>query len=118
MLPTITVNKLYEEFLIRKKCTRLLLSPSSSSKTFGMETPSVNEKGSPISEGQHDTPSLAEECGTAKQLDNMSNTPVVSAMDPNIVDFDGDDDPENPQNWPNRQKYVIVGLLSAMQTMV
>lgn len=89
-----------------------------SSNIFGMETPSVNEKSSPISEEQLTTPSLAEECGTAEQTDNTISTPVASSKDSNIVDFDGDDDPENPQNWPNRHKYVIVGLLSAMQTMV
>lgn len=32
--------------------------------------------------------------------------------DPNIVDWDGPDDVENPQNWPLRKKFVSVAIVS------
>lgn len=39
--------------------------------------------------------------------------------DPNLVEWDGPDDPENPQNWPLRQKWTytaITGLLTFVIT--
>ena len=35
-------------------------------------------------------------------------------IDPNIVDWDGDDDPEKPINWPNSIKYRNVFVVSAL----
>jgi hypothetical protein len=34
--------------------------------------------------------------------------------DPNIVDYDGPDDPENPYNWSTKKKWTNGGLLSAL----
>ncbi|KAI6090747.1 major facilitator superfamily transporter [Hypoxylon rubiginosum] len=34
--------------------------------------------------------------------------------DPNIVDWDGPDDPTNPQNWSDRKKWANVGALAAI----
>lgn len=34
--------------------------------------------------------------------------------DPNIVDFDGPNDPENPMNWPATKKWTMVGIVSAI----
>lgn len=33
---------------------------------------------------------------------------------PNVVSWDGPDDPENPQNWPFRRKAAAVGIVSAI----
>jgi hypothetical protein len=35
-----------------------------------------------------------------------------STTDPNIVDWDGPDDPENPMNWPTSKKIANIGLVS------
>lgn len=35
-------------------------------------------------------------------------------QDPNIVDWDGPDDPNNPQNWPAKKKWSIVAALGLM----
>jgi hypothetical protein len=35
-----------------------------------------------------------------------------STNDPNIVDWDGPDDPENPMNWPTSKKIASIGLVS------
>ncbi|GAD96578.1 hypothetical protein NECHADRAFT_47622 [Paecilomyces variotii No. 5] len=34
--------------------------------------------------------------------------------DPNIVDWDGPEDPENPMNWPLRTKITAIGIVSAL----
>lgn len=34
--------------------------------------------------------------------------------DPNLIEWDGPDDPENPQNWSSRYKWFITGVLGMM----
>jgi hypothetical protein len=34
--------------------------------------------------------------------------------DPNVVDWEGPDDPENPMNWPHWRKIIAVGIVSAI----
>ena len=36
------------------------------------------------------------------------------ARDPNVVDWDGPDDPANPQNWPAKKKWSIIAALGAV----
>jgi hypothetical protein len=36
------------------------------------------------------------------------------ARDPNIVDWDGPDDPANPLNWPMKKKWSIIAALGAV----
>lgn len=36
------------------------------------------------------------------------------ARDPDIVDWDGPDDPANPLNWPAKKKWSIVGALATV----
>ena len=33
--------------------------------------------------------------------------------DPNIVDWDGDNDPEDPRNWSGKKKWTNAGLIAA-----
>lgn len=40
----------------------------------------------------------------------VNSTPA----DPNIVDWDGPDDPENPMNWKTGKKGLMVGILSLL----
>lgn len=39
---------------------------------------------------------------------------VETERDPNIVDWDGPDDPENPMNWPEKKKWLNVAVLSIL----
>lgn len=34
--------------------------------------------------------------------------------DPNVVDFDGPDDPENPMNWSTLKKTAAIALVAVM----
>lgn len=39
---------------------------------------------------------------------------VVVSQDPNIVDWDGPDDPANPQNWSGTKKWAHIAVLSVL----
>lgn len=39
-------------------------------------------------------------------------SPAGAAADPNLVGWDGPDDPANPRNWTKRRKMLNVALLS------
>jgi hypothetical protein len=39
---------------------------------------------------------------------------IVQSNDPFVVDWDGDDDPANPLNWPSRKKGLNILLLSCL----
>jgi hypothetical protein len=47
----------------------------------------------------------------AIQADEAGET---KAADPNIVDWDGPDDPANPMNWASRKKTTAIGIVSAI----
>lgn len=34
--------------------------------------------------------------------------------DPNVVTWDGPDDPENPMNWPMKKKWTNIAVLSIL----
>jgi hypothetical protein len=39
------------------------------------------------------------------------------AVDPNLVDWDGPDDPERPLNWPKRKKWANVFMISGSYSL-
>jgi hypothetical protein len=59
------------------------------------------------SEGSHDGHDLEKGDATGEQV-------VATPIDPNIVDFDGPDDPEMAINWTKKQKWSTVGILSLL----
>lgn len=46
--------------------------------------------------------------------ENVKATEGKKENEPNIVDWDGEDDPENSRNWSVKQKWTNGGLLAAM----
>lgn len=40
--------------------------------------------------------------------------PTEKEADPNVVNWDGDNDPENPQNWTPKKKWTTGGLLAGI----
>jgi hypothetical protein len=51
------------------------------------------------------------------QPDNIPPNTVShekSAADPNIVNWDGPDDPENPMNWSLAKKMASIGIVSVL----
>lgn len=77
------------------------------------------------SDSTHDVESLGKEIAIdSEKLEPSSSTsdkdvdePKVEPSDPNIVDWDGEDDPANPQNWPSAKKWrniAVVGSLALL----
>jgi hypothetical protein len=46
--------------------------------------------------------------------DNKEVAEEVQPANGFVVDWDGDDDPENPLNWPSRRKATNIALLSCL----
>ncbi|KAL2398925.1 MFS-type transporter penM [Exophiala dermatitidis] len=53
----------------------------------------------------------------SKNEDNDVGVTVTVTADPNVVDWDGPDDPENPLNWTPRRKWFNILLLAVMTTL-
>ena len=60
-----------------------------------------------------------EDHGRGKEADLEAGKPQAAIgpgeedeKDPNLIDWDGPDDPENPQNWPFMKKAMATGSLS------
>ncbi|TVY82541.1 Efflux pump radE [Lachnellula suecica] len=49
-----------------------------------------------------------------QQQDTSIHTSDNKEKDPNVVDWDGEDDPEKPVNWTGKKKWANGGLLAAM----
>ncbi|KAJ5280359.1 MFS general substrate transporter [Penicillium angulare] len=45
--------------------------------------------------------------------DTVGDEATADIMDPNIVDWDGPNDPQNPRNWSEKNKIINVALISA-----
>ncbi|KAF8638639.1 hypothetical protein AX17_002064 [Amanita inopinata Kibby_2008] len=45
---------------------------------------------------------------------SMSSLPTPPAVNPELVQWDGPNDPENPQNWPTSYKWVLTFVCLAM----
>lgn len=43
---------------------------------------------------------------------NLQDGSAFVEVDPELVTWDSEDDPENPRNWPNRQKWIMVTIVS------
>lgn len=48
----------------------------------------------------------------------MIMAPAIETADPNVVDWDGPDDPERPMNWPFQRKSGIIVVLSVFRLLM
>lgn len=59
---------------------------------------------------------------TEKSESPTEKTPEIEVsfieFDPFVVNFDGPKDLENPRNWSRNYKWILVAMLSSMETMV
>ncbi|KAK1716857.1 hypothetical protein CaCOL14_001285 [Colletotrichum acutatum] len=46
--------------------------------------------------------------------ENAQDAAKEAHQDPNVVDWDGPDDPENPQNWPMKKKWFNIATISML----
>ncbi|KAH8429433.1 MFS transporter [Aspergillus melleus] len=85
--------------------------PVSSDVTLNSETHST--AGDPEKELERSHEKDLENDGALAQLPG-GEKPTPPQKDPNLVEFDGPDDPENPQNMPYWKKWVLTMTLSSM----
>lgn len=81
-------------------------SPNLSSPTSLHDKDIEKEAGFGVSRSASVT---SEQAQDAKEADNNAEK-----SDPNIVFWDGDDDPQNPMNWPGTQRWGAVAVVSAI----
>ncbi|KAF2092867.1 MFS general substrate transporter [Rhizodiscina lignyota] len=83
-------------------------------KEFGrVATPPPSAKG----ESQNDDRSYQDDLEKQSVHDNAPSDTVVGEQpikDPNIVDWDGPDDPANPMNWSLKKKVTAIGIVSIL----
>lgn len=69
---------------------------------------------------QLETSSSRSSISIAKSNDDIEKAPdsvepdVSRSRDPNLVDWDGPSDPDNPQNWSVKKKWYITMMLSCL----
>ena len=104
--------------ILRHGLIRPIRSPGTEDKST--EDKSTEPHNSHSDEKHHDhLPAKDLELGAtenseALQKENVSSADVDSAVDPNIVDWDGPNDPMNPMNWPGWKIKVHIFLISAI----
>ncbi|GAP89747.2 putative cycloheximide resistance protein [Rosellinia necatrix] len=66
------------------------------------------------SHGRQDVASFAGDSDTAQPVREDKPAKGVANEDPNIVFWEGDQDPANPMNWPTWKKVANVGIVSIL----
>lgn len=65
-----------------------------------------------MSRSETDVERLTAEKGPEPEKSNVGVEGQVPPQDPNIVGFDGPDDPENPLNWSTARKTTSILIVS------
>ena len=68
----------------------------------------------PTTTGIHGDPEQGLTKVESNAVVNSSGLDEKAEHDPNIVWWDGDDDPQNPMNWTQKKKYGHVAIISAI----
>ncbi|RQM04528.1 hypothetical protein DH86_00004445 [Scytalidium sp. 3C] len=89
-------------------------SSSAKQSTHIEDKESDGEKG--ISNGEDVDYSAAAESIESKkeETQNTAVMPNEKENDPNLVGWEGPDDPQNPQNWPKSKKYLVTVLYAIL----
>jgi hypothetical protein len=75
------------------------------------------EKGASEPNSDYDTATIGPESEPVTREDSSGEKQGKEdeeAMDPNIVSWDGPDDPTNPMNWTMRKKWSNIAVLSVL----
>ncbi|KAJ5200591.1 Major facilitator superfamily domain general substrate transporter [Penicillium cf. griseofulvum] len=83
----------------------------------GTTTPRLSKEHGSIDVGVADTLHDKSEPDVESAVET-SRKPDDSNKDPNLVDWDGKDDPENPQNYSNLRKWIITLTMSSMTVWI
>jgi hypothetical protein len=50
--------------------------------------------------------------GSQTQASDLEEAKPVQVPESNVVDWDGPDDPKNPQNWSPKKRVILIALVS------
>jgi multidrug resistance protein len=90
--------------------------PQKSSEISGLWPPNLAQ--SPSSVKQVSCSKDLEKCGDIPSSESTANVSLAEDNpDPNIIDWDSPDDPENPLNWSFRLRWTLIILVSAITFM-
>ena len=64
-------------------------------------------------ESAHEKPTASEDGHNDRQSSEPDQTAIAQEIKDNVVDWDGPNDPQNPQNWPTWKRTMQVVLASA-----
>lgn len=81
-------------------------------------TPRLSMEHTSIEEGVTNNDHDKSETDVEKAVVDAPKKPDNSNTDPNLVDWDGTDDPEHPQNYTNLRKWVITLTMSSMTVWI
>lgn len=63
------------------------------------------------------TPEHPESSPSISEKD-LHETTAEAPLDPNIVDWEGDDDPHNPLNWPRAKKWRNIAVVASLALLM
>jgi hypothetical protein len=92
-----------------------LLPLSTSSSTLG-HIPELPKEGMALEQGSNVASPPDVEKGTDSEL--PVPTVPIAQYEHDLVEFDGPDDPANPQNWSKAKKWRITGSMGGMTFVV
>jgi hypothetical protein len=78
------------------------------------KTSSVDDAASSTYNNNDDVEKAQAHDTAREELNGDAASKKEEEKDPNVVDFDGDDDPECALNWTTKKKWTMGALLSAM----
>ena len=82
-------------------------------KTSTSTVPALDGRGTPTSSSLEKEIDLEAGHGI-EESDRKEPGTTKTEVDPNIVDWDGPDDPKNPINWPEKLKWANVAVIAAI----
>jgi hypothetical protein len=72
----------------------------------------TSEAGDDIEKGHYSASSESRDVSEQNSLPKEGAAAVIE--NPNLVDWDGPDDPKNPMNWSSIHKWTTIGLVSTI----
>lgn len=87
-------------------------SPQSAAPAAPGDNDPTTQNKNPETQENHHEEKVAASPESSKSNNDVPNQPPLDRHPDTTVWWDGDDDPENPYNWPMWKKYVNCGLIS------
>lgn len=74
----------------------------------------ANTSGSSSADPSSNSSTILDNGDVEKTIQTADNGNQAATSRPDLVEFDGPNDPDNPKNWPKRKKWIVTAAGSAM----